>query len=126
MFGFRRKPARVSSSEESPALPAPPEPVEAPVSPGVVEIQRAWQAEPQPLTSPNPFDTPMSPRQSEILDLGWEVMKHQGVAHVFLWLAEDGWQGGHEILAWRHGPGVVAVKIKPWETLYLVSPTTLN
>lgn len=73
-----------------------------------------------------PFDTPMTPRQAAILDFGWDVMKHANTAHMFLWLAEDGWQGGHELLAWQHGPGQVAVKIKPWETLVLANPYSLN
>ena len=71
-----------------------------------------------------PFDEPMSPRQEAILNLGWDVMKHQNVAHLFIWLAADGWQGGNEITAWQHAPGQVAVKIKPWETLHLAAPGT--
>lgn len=68
----------------------------------------------------NPFEQQMTPRQTEILDFGWEIMKHQNAAHLYLWLAEDGWRGGHELMAWQHGPGQVAVKIKPWETLVLM------
>lgn len=68
----------------------------------------------------------MTPRQAWILDFGWEVMKHQNTAHLFLWLAADGWQGGNELLAWQHGPGQVAVKIKPWETLVLAFGRSLN
>jgi len=65
----------------------------------------------------------MTPETAATLDIGWEVMKHQGVAHLFIWLEKDGWEGGHELLAWQHGPGQVAVKIKPWERLHLMTGT---
>lgn len=62
----------------------------------------------------------MTERQEEILDLGWELMKYAHSPSMFLWLAEDGWQGGHQLTAVPHGPGQVQVKIKPWETLVLI------
>lgn len=53
-------------------------------------------------------------------------MKSQGHPHIFLWLAEDGWEGGHEIQARPYGNGQVAVRIKPWEALILPLNTTTN
>lgn len=67
----------------------------------------------------------LTPRQERILDLGWEIMKANSMPHIYLWLAEDGWQGGHEILAIPF-EGQVAVRIKPWETLILPPNTTTN
>jgi len=46
--------------------------------------------------------------------------------HIFLWLAEDGWEGGHEIRAYPHGRGQIAVRIKPWEALILPPNTLTN
>ena len=47
------------------------------------------------MTEGNPFADPMTPRQEAILNLGWDVMKHQNCAHLFIWLAADGWEGGN-------------------------------
>ena len=72
----------------------------------------------------NPFADPMTPRQAWTLDFGWEIMKRANCAHLFLWLADDGWIGGNEITAWQHAPGQIAVKIKPWEALHLAAAGT--
>jgi hypothetical protein len=80
-----------------------------------------------PEPSKIPFGEGMTPRQEKILDFGWEIMKYQNTAHIFLWLAADGWRGGNEITAWQHGPGQIAVKIKPWEVLGITPVgTSLN
>lgn len=95
----------------------------------------ARSPEPTPTPEPTPVPTPLAstpeeagltPRQAEILDFGWEVMKSQGHPHIFLWLAADGWEGGHEIRAYPHGPGSIAVRIKPWEALVLPPNTLTN
>ena len=78
--------------------------------------------------------TDLTPRQREILDFGWEIMKSYGESsplpgippQIFLWLEEDGWEGGHTITAEHHNGTHVAVRVVPWETLRLLVPTTMN
>lgn len=68
----------------------------------------------------------MTPRQEHAIDVGWEIMKIVRAPHIFLWLAEDGWEGGSELMARRESPGNVAVSLLPHERLILLSPTSLN
>lgn len=138
---FRAELAAYSNSSRAPDFPTegaagPPDAaasVEAPVpplvtaSPPTAEELNAEAPPPkisQSLVSP--FDTPLTPRQKQIVDIGWEVMKHVDSPHVFLWLEEDGWEGGHELNAWQHSPGVAAIKIKPWPTLVLLHSFSPN
>lgn len=75
---------------------------------------------------PSPFDVEMTPRMKDQLAFGFEVMKVMHSDHIFLWLAEDGWQSGSELRAWQHSPTHVAVRIKPWEALVLHTPLSMN
>ena len=73
---------------------------------------------------------PMSDaRQAEVLDLGWEIMKHMRAPGIALWLAEDGWDGGCTITATRHpddGPKEVRVSLKVWPELVMHPDTRTN
>lgn len=105
--GFRAQPKR---DAQSPTPDSPPKATH--VGPGGSPATSAEEAG-------------LSERQAWILDFGWEIMKANTMPHIFLWLAEDGWQGGHEIRAEPYD-GQVAVRIKPWETLILPPNTTTN
>lgn len=80
-----------------------------------------------PRDPPQPL---LTARERTFLNVGWQVMKHQNVAHLFLWLADEedaeAWRGGSEVVAWQHTPGQIGVKAVPYETLILPSLTTLN
>ena len=102
---------------------------------------------PSPAASPDPglpHDTELippgavkyTPRQRQIIDIGWEVAKAYGT-HVYhqqnavppvlhLWLAADGWQAGSTIFLERHDAGTMALSVKTWEALGLASPYNPN
>lgn len=69
----------------------------------------------------------LTAREREILRVAWGVMKHVGRPRVYLWLAEDGWEGGTEIYAEPYTDNQIAIRARPWERLLLRPPgTTLN
>ncbi len=57
--------------------------------------------------------------KEQILDFGWEVMKHMEAPHIFLWLASEGWVGASEVYATRADPENVKVQLKFWPTAVL-------
>lgn len=69
----------------------------------------------------------LTDREREILKIAWGVMKHVHKPRVYLWFAEDGWEGGTEVYAEPYSDDQVAIRARPWETLILPPPsTTLN
>lgn len=69
---------------------------------------------------------PDQDRLAHALDVGWECMKLYRQPTTFLWLASNGWNDGYELQARRHDDANVAVSIKPWENLLLVTKVNWN
>ncbi len=66
--------------------------------------------------------------EDEVIDIGFTLVKQYRVPHIFLWLAEEGWQGGYEISVRRPDPAVKKVEVTalPWHDLILAVPVNPN
>lgn len=64
--------------------------------------------------------------QTDVLDFGFEIMKRYAWPIMYLFLAQDDWQGGYEIVLQRLDPGHVEVGIRKYEHLMLATNSSLN
>lgn len=60
------------------------------------------------------------------LDVGFEVMKLYQAGHIFLFLAENDWQGGYELVAIRENEAETSVSIKHWQSVIIPTDMNLN
>ena len=65
-------------------------------------------------------------RQDAVLNFGFEVMKYMGAPSIALWLEADGWAGGTILVAERVGPEHVKVRLKPFETMFIMHDQNPN
>ena len=65
-------------------------------------------------------------RRTQVIDFGFEIMKHMNAPVIALWLAEDGWDGGVVLTTKRLDPHQVEVALFEWPQLTISSSLNPN